>query len=151
MHIYSNFAQPHTAFRSKHLGPLGIEHIVAHINHNGIKQHSQKKCKEFFFIVSLFISVQIPSNFVCTYDIYIKNTKLYLHNRILYFSCDVWKLKCILQKKRGKETESDIAKEYCGPILALWEQNGAHWQKDSTQMLMAHCFQNNQVLSKTLL
>ena len=30
------------------------------------------KYKEKTFIVSLFISVQIPSNFVCTYDIYIK-------------------------------------------------------------------------------
>lgn len=41
-----------------------------------------KTCKEKgTFIVSLFISVQIPSNFVCTYDIYIKNTKLYIHNR----------------------------------------------------------------------
>ncbi len=53
------------------------------------KNSSQKNYKEKNFIVSLFISVQIPSNFVCTYDIYIKNTKLYIHNRILYFSCDV--------------------------------------------------------------
>ena len=45
------------------------------------------------FIVSLFISVQIPSNFVCTCDIYIKNTKLYIHNRILYFYCDCLKIK----------------------------------------------------------
>lgn len=44
-------------------------------------QYDRHKCKEKkTFIVSLFISVQIPSNFVCTRDIYIKNTKLYIYN-----------------------------------------------------------------------
>lgn len=45
-----------------------------------------KTCKEKrTFIVLRFISVQIPSNVLCTYDIYIKNTKLYIHNRLFLF------------------------------------------------------------------
>lgn len=45
---------------------------LSQLNKNKIKQKNQKKYKETTFIVSLFISVQIPSNFVCTHDIYIK-------------------------------------------------------------------------------
>lgn len=114
-----------------------------------LKPHKEKGT----FIVSLFISVQIPSNFVCTYDIYIKNTKLYIHNRFFLFL--LWCLK--IKMHSWKQDEFWYIIEYCS-MLFLSELPGsiygAHWQNKNSknaQMLMAHCFQNNQVSSKTYL
>lgn len=118
------------------------------------KKEILKRCKEKrTFIVSLFISVQIPSNFVCTYDIYIKNTKLYIHNRFFLFLLWCLKIKMHFMKKRWILIYCWVL-QYVIPIWAPKKQYGAHWQNKNNnkeEMLMAHCFQNNQVSSKMYL
>lgn len=78
-----------------------------------------KMCKEKrTFIVSRFISVQIPSNVLCTYDIYIKNTKLYIHNRFFLFLLWCLKIKMLFMKKKKDEFWYCWVLQYINPFWA---------------------------------
>lgn len=87
-----------------------------------------------------------------------KKYKIYIHNWFFLFLLWFLKIKMHFEKNKTKQKKAKWwsliycrVLQYVSPILALREQYWAHWQEDSTQILMAHCFQNNQVSSKTYL